>query len=151
VALSTSGARLKIAGTGSLEPDLRRLSVELGIAGRVDFLGFVPAGELVELYAGSRGAWYTPEDEDYGYVTVESFLSRKPVLTTHDAGGPLEFVEDGASGIVTDPEPRALARAIDQLWALPEARLREMGDAGHRRVSHITWDRVIGALTESIR
>jgi glycosyltransferase involved in cell wall biosynthesis len=151
LARSTTGARLKIAGTGSLESRLRRVAGELGIAGRVDFLGFVPAGELLELYAGSRGAWYTPEDEDYGYVTVESFLSRKPVLTTRDAGGPLEFVEDGVSGFVSDPEVEALAHAVDRLWSLPEARLREMGDEGHRRVSHISWDRVIDALTESIR
>jgi glycosyltransferase involved in cell wall biosynthesis len=151
LARSRAGARLKVAGTGSLEADLRRVAGELGIAGRVDFLGFVPPDELFELYAGCRGTWYAPEDEDYGYVTVESFLSRKPVLTTHDAGGPLEFVEDGVNGIVTDAEPRALARAIDRLWALPEPRLREMGQDGHRRVAQITWDRVVDALTGSIR
>jgi glycosyltransferase involved in cell wall biosynthesis len=151
LALTTSGARLKIAGTGSLEPDLRRVAGELGIAGRVDFLGFVPADDLLELYAGSRGALYTPEDEDYGYVTVESFLSRKPVLTTHDAGGPLEFVEDGVNGVVTDAEPPALAHAIDRLWSIPRSRLQEMGEEGRRRVAHITWDRVVDALTESIR
>jgi glycosyltransferase involved in cell wall biosynthesis len=151
LARSTTGARLKIAGAGSLEADLRRLTEELGVGGRVDFVGFVTPDELLELYAGSRGAWYTPEDEDYGYVTVESFLSRKPVLTTRDAGGPLEFVEDGVTGIVSDPEPEALAHAIDRLWALPQTRLREMGDEGRHRVSHITWDRVVDTLTESIR
>ena len=36
---------------------------------------------------------YAPFDEDYGYVTLEAFLARKPVITTTDAGGTLEFVE----------------------------------------------------------
>ena len=152
-ALARSGcrARLKIAGAGPLEGDLRRIAGELGIAERVDFLGFVPADDLLELYAGCRAAWYTPEDEDYGYVTVESFLSKKPVVTSSDAGGPLEFVEDGVNGWVAAPDPEDLGGAIDRLWALPEARLREMGEEGRRRVAHVNWDGVVDALTESIR
>ena len=70
------------------------------------FLGFVPAEELVALYAGCRAAYYGPVDEDYGYVTVEAFLSRKPVLTTTDAGGPLEFVTDGENGVGGASRPR---------------------------------------------
>ena len=57
-------------------------------------------------------------------MTVEAFLSSKPVVTATDAGGPLEFVEDGVSGFVAAPEPEALADAIDRLFALPESRLR---------------------------
>ena len=144
-------ARLRVAGTGSLEADLRRTAEKLGVADRVDFLGFVPADDLLELYAECRGAFYTPEDEDYGYVTVEAFLSKKPVITSSDAGGPLEFVEDDVNGYVAAPEPGALAESIDRLFSLSEPRLREMGEAGHRRTAHITWDRVVDCLTESIR
>jgi glycosyltransferase involved in cell wall biosynthesis len=63
----------------------------------------------------------------------------------------LEFVEDGVNGTVAAPEPDALAEAIDRLWALPEARLRELGAEGHSRVQGISWDGVIDRLTESIR
>jgi glycosyltransferase involved in cell wall biosynthesis len=146
-----SGARLKIAGTGPLEGDLRRRAARLGIEDRVDFLGFVSADDLVGLYASCRAAWYTPVDEDYGYVTVESLLSRKPVLTTSDAGGPLEFVTDGVSGVVVPPEAGALADAIDRLWATPEPLLRAMGEQGHARVKDITWDGVVDRLTETLR
>jgi glycosyltransferase involved in cell wall biosynthesis len=151
LARSRDEARLRIAGTGSLEKDLRRLAETLGVAKRVDFLGFVSPGDLLELYAGCRGALYTPVDEDYGYVTVESFLSRKPVITTSDAGGPLEFVEGGVNGFVASPEPAALATVIDSLYSLSDARLREMGTEGHERVQHISWDAVVDRLTESIR
>ena len=42
-------------------------------------------------------------------MTVEAFLSRKPVVTTTDAGGPLEFVTDGETGWWPSPTPEALA------------------------------------------
>jgi glycosyltransferase involved in cell wall biosynthesis len=151
LAASTSGARLKIAGQGSLEGELRRLAATLGLEGRVDFLGFVPPADVVGLYAGCRAAFYAPQDEDYGYVTVESFLSRKPVVTSTDSGGPLEFVEEGVTGAVAAPEPQALADAIDRLFSWPESRLREMGEAARGRVAHLSWDTVVDRLTETLR
>jgi glycosyltransferase involved in cell wall biosynthesis len=145
-----SGARLKIAGDGPLREELRKQIVGLGVEDRVELLGFVSADELVELYAGCRAAYYAPLNEDYGYVTVEAFLSRKPVVTTTDAGGPLEFVTDGETGLVALPSPEAVAEAIDRLWALPRATLAAMGDAGRERVADISWDRVVEALTEGL-
>lgn len=151
LALATKDARLKLTGAGPLRRDLERLAAELGIEGRVDFLGFVPEDELVALYATCRGVLYAPYDEDFGYVTLEAFLSKKPVVTARDSGGPLEFVEDGASGFVAAPEPAALADAIDRLWALPQPRLREMGEDASGRVASITWETVVDRLTEIVR
>jgi glycosyltransferase involved in cell wall biosynthesis len=145
-----SGARLKIAGTGPLEGELRKQIHGLGVADRVELVGFVAPDDLVSLYANCRAAYYAPLNEDYGYVTVESFLSRKPVVTTADAGGPLEFVTAGETGLVADPSPEAIAAAIDELWALPESRLRDMGEAGFARVRNIGWDDVIDKLTEGL-
>jgi glycosyltransferase involved in cell wall biosynthesis len=145
-----SGARLKIAGAGPLAEELRKQVEGLGVADRVELLGFVSAEQLLDLYAGCRAAYYAPLNEDYGYVTVEAHLSRKPVVTTADAGGPLEFVTDGESGLVAEPTAEAIAAAIDRLWAMPPARLREMGEAGRRRVEDINWDRVIDRLTEGL-
>jgi glycosyltransferase involved in cell wall biosynthesis len=144
------GARLKIAGSGPLEGELRRRIERLGLAARVELLGFVPPEDLIALYAGCRAAYYAPLNEDYGYVTVEAFLSRKPVLTTRDAGGPLEFVSDGETGWVSEPTADAVAEAIDALWSAPVARLRELGEAGHARVRDISWDHVIDRLTEGV-
>jgi glycosyltransferase involved in cell wall biosynthesis len=151
LAASTRRARLKVAGTGALAGDLARLAETLGIGGRVDFLGFVPDEDLVSLYAGCRATVYVPEDEDYGYVTVESLLSRKPVLTSTDSGGPLEFIEDGETGVVAVPTPEALAEGIDRLASLPEPRLREMGEGGRSRVAELSWDAVVDRLTETLR
>jgi glycosyltransferase involved in cell wall biosynthesis len=146
-----SGARLKIAGTGPLDQELRKQISGLGVEDRVELLGFVSAEDLIDLYARARAAYYAPMNEDYGYVTVEAFLSRKPVVTTTDAGGPLEFVTHGVTGVVCDPTPDAVADGIDALWAEPSARLREMGEAGRARVEGISWDHVIDQLTETLR
>ena len=144
------GARLKIAGAGPLEGELRKQIARLGIEDRVELLGFVSKEALVDLYARCRAAYYAPLNEDYGYVTVEAFLSKKTVVTTSDAGGPLEFVIDGENGIVTEPAPEAIAAGIDRLWSLSDARLSEMGEAGYAKVRDITWDRVIDALTDGL-
>ncbi len=145
------GARLKIAGTGPLEGELRKQIEGLGVGDRVELLGFVSADELIDLYARCRAALYVPLNEDYGYVTVEAMLSRKPVVTTDDAGGPLEFVTAGESGLLAAPDPESLAATIDTLWELPPARLLEMGAAGQQRVAGITWDHVIDTLTEGLQ
>jgi len=138
-----SRARLKIAGTGPLEAELQKQIARMGLEDRVELLGFVSADDLVDLYARCRAAYYAPLNEDYGYVTVEAFLSRKPVVTTTDAGGPLEFVSDAENGFVAEPTAGAIAAAIDRLWQEPVGRLEEFGEAGLARVAGISWDHVI--------
>jgi glycosyltransferase involved in cell wall biosynthesis len=151
VARARRSARLLVAGEGRLRGEIEKLAGRLGVEDRVKLLGFVSDEDLLSLYARCRATFYAPHNEDYGFVTVESFLSRKPVLTTTDSGGPLEFVTDGDSGLVTAPDADAIAEGIDRVFAAPEARLREMGESGHARVRGITWDRVVDCLTESVR
>ncbi len=144
-------ARLFVAGEGPLRGEIEKQVRRLGLDDRVQLLGFVSEEDLLTLYARCRAAIYAPHNEDYGYVTVESFLSGKPVLTTTDAGGPLEFVTDGECGFVTAPDPHAIAAAIDAIFAAPAARLRDMGEEGRRRVAGITWDHVVDRLAEAGR
>jgi glycosyltransferase involved in cell wall biosynthesis len=136
---------LIIAGDGSARAHLESRVERLGLADRVTFLGRVDDEQLIELYAGALGVLFTPFDEDYGYVTLEAFLSRKPVVTTTDAGGPLEFVADGVNGLVCAPAAEALAAAVNQLRADRTAAAR-LGDNGYDRARTITWEGVVEAL-----
>ena len=77
--------------------------------------------------------YYGPFDEDYGYVTLEGFAARRPVVTLTDAGGPLEFVTDGETGLVTPPEPQAIAHAFDRLFS-NRALAQTMGEAGNAKL-----------------
>ena len=63
-----------------------------GLNGQVEFVGRVDDERLADLYARCLAVYYAPVDEDFGMVPYEAFLSGKPVVTTLDAGGPLEVV-----------------------------------------------------------
>jgi glycosyltransferase involved in cell wall biosynthesis len=141
-----SRAKCLIAGTGPEEQALKRLTRELGIRDRVEFLGYVEDEHLLRLYANALAVFYAPYDEDYGYATVEAFKARKAVLTASDSGGVLEFVQDGETGYVIAPEqPQALAERIDQLFA-SRPLCQRMGEAGYELVRPITWERTIERL-----
>jgi len=147
---ASPSVRLKVAGRGPLEGSLRELAAMRGVEGRVDFLGFVSDEDLLTLLATARAAVYTPVNEDYGYVTLEAFLSGKTLITTDDTGGVLEFASKD-SGFIAAPDARALGAAMTEAWNTAPARLREMAEVGHRKVAPIQWDAVIDTLTESIR
>jgi glycosyltransferase involved in cell wall biosynthesis len=139
--------RCRIAGTGPEQDALASLIDRLGVQNKVELLGWVDDRKVVEQYANCLGVYYAPYDEDYGYVTVEAFKAAKPVLTTADAGGVLEFVEDGVTGFVCPSDsPREIGARIDALYKDRE-RTRRMGLAGQAKVREIRWDRVIERLT----
>ncbi len=140
--------RLVIVGEGTQEMALRGLIDELGLRDRVQLAGAVGDDDLLALYAGALGVVYTPFDEDFGYVTLEAFLARKPVITARDSGGTLEFVQAGVNGWVCDPTPEALADAFAELAGHP-ARSAALGDAGYDRARLVTWDGVIERLVGS--
>jgi glycosyltransferase involved in cell wall biosynthesis len=137
--------RLVVVGEGPLRRQLEQTAAAAGVADRVTWTGGVDVQRLVDLYGGARAIVFPPFDEDYGYVTLEAFLSRKPVVTATDAGGPLEFVEDGVTGLVVAPTPEALGAAIGRL-AGDATLARAMGDAGYDRARAITWDGVVERL-----
>ena len=139
------GLRLVVAGDGTQRANTERLVQERGLQDRVTFLGTVDDDRLVELYANALAVAYPPFDEDFGYVTLEAFLARKPVITCRDSGGPIEFVVDGENGWICDPDPAALTSAINAA-AADRAAAARMGDAGHARAAAITWDGVIEKL-----
>jgi glycosyltransferase involved in cell wall biosynthesis len=104
----------------------------------------------VEWFRQALGCAYIPYDEDsYGYVTLESYLSRKPVITCTDSGGTDALVKDGVTGCLVASEPRALATAMDSLYA-DRQRARRMGEDGFDLVQalRINWDNVIEKLTK---
>jgi glycosyltransferase involved in cell wall biosynthesis len=142
---SRSSIKGVIVGTGPLEADLRRRVHAYRLEDRIQFAGFVEDATLLELYARCRAVLYAPYDEDYGYVTLEAFHARKPVITTPDSGGVLEFVVDGTTGLVTDADPGAIAGAIDRLAGSAEL-CRHLGEAGHDKIRNISWDDVIRRL-----
>jgi glycosyltransferase involved in cell wall biosynthesis len=134
-----------IAGEGPDRSRLEQLASERGLNGRARFVGKVSEGELADLYARCLAVYYAPVDEDYGMVPLEAFLSEKPVLTTTDAGGPLEVVADGRTGLVVSPDAGEIARALGWLREHRDE-AASYGRAGKAIASEVTWDRAIARL-----
>ena len=140
-----ANVRLIVAGTGTQRETLEALAATLDVTPRVSFLGEVDDETLIGLYAGALAVVYPPFDEDFGYVTLEAFLAKKPVITTTDAGEPTAFVEDGLNGYVTEPTPEALSGAIAAL-AADRGNAARFGESGYERARTITWTGVIDRL-----
>jgi glycosyltransferase involved in cell wall biosynthesis len=140
-----STLELVIAGEGPDRKRLEELARDRGLNGRARFAGRVSEDELADLYSRCLAVYYAPVDEDFGMVPFEAFLSEKPVLTTTDAGGPLEVVTDGRTGLVVAPEAVELARAAG--W-LREHRddAAMFGREGRELAAGVTWDRAIARL-----
>jgi len=144
--------RLVIAGV----PDppeygdlVRDAIARLELRDRVEFHDrFIEEEEKVALLEHALGSVYIPIDEDnFGYVTAESFMADRPVVTATDSGGVCWIVEDGLTGFVVEPRPDALARAFDTLWD-DRVEASRLGQGGHRRLSslRLDWDHAIETL-----
>jgi glycosyltransferase involved in cell wall biosynthesis len=87
--------------------------------------------------------FYAPVDEDFGMVPYEAFLADKPVVTTTDAGGPLEIVTNRVTGLVCEPRAEELAAAFASLNPNDAAM---WGRAGHEIAERVNWDATIDRL-----
>ncbi len=103
--------------------------------------------EKCRFMANSLGCIFIPYNEDYGYITLEAFLSKKPVITCTDSGGPVYFVKEGKNGYVADPDPKSIAQAMDKLYN-DRKLAEEMGNNGFKCITdlNITWDETIRRL-----
>lgn len=147
LAHTMTSVRCILISTGPERESLERLAGDLGLGTRVEFRGFVPDHELIDLYANARAVYYAPVDEDYGFTSVQALAAARPVVTTEDSGGVLEFVTDAVNGCVVAPQPHAIATRLDTL--INNAELAAwLGAAGPSAVAEITWDRVVAALVD---
>jgi glycosyltransferase involved in cell wall biosynthesis len=137
--------RCVIVGDGPDRPRLEEVARRLDLDGRARFAGRVDDEELADLYARCLAVYYAPVDEDYGLVPYEAFLSEKPVVTTTDAGGPLEVVDDRRTGLVCEPRAAALAEACAFLQSHRDE-AKAWGQAGKEIARRLSWDETVARL-----
>jgi sugar transferase (PEP-CTERM/EpsH1 system associated) len=124
------GLRVEVAGGGPCREDLERLAAELGVAGRLSFLGEVR--NVAALLARARMFVLPSRSEGIPLTALEAMACGLPVLATR-VGGLAEVVEDGSTGLLVPPaDPAALAEVMAALWDDPDRRDR-MGRSGRRR------------------
>ena len=144
-----SDAKIVIAGSGT-ESELnyiKNIIKKEKLKDRVKLVGFISEQEKIDYYAKCLGVYFGAYDEDYGYITLESFFSKKPIIVHEDAGGPLEFVENDKNGYVVKSDPQIIAEKIDY-WYTNKEIAKKMGENGYQSLieKHMNWDYVIDKL-----
>ncbi|MDY6945273.1 MAG: glycosyltransferase family 4 protein [Pseudomonadota bacterium] len=123
--------KLKFAGIGPMEAELRALAATLGIAQRVEFLGYIE--QMPKLYADIDLVVQSSFTEGMPNVILEAAYLRVPIVATA-VGGTAEVVEHGKSGWLIPPYSlEALTAGIERYLRDPDEFAR-MGDAAHARV-----------------
>jgi glycosyltransferase involved in cell wall biosynthesis len=145
--LVRSPVKLVLAGNSADKKRYEDLIKTHQVSDRVTMRGFVNDDELIELYANSLGVCYLPFDEDYGYVTLEAMLSGKPVVVPRDSGGAAELVDDQVTGLISDPDPQAIAESLDLLYS-DRTRALKMGEQGLEKLKamKLSWEWVVEKL-----
>lgn len=140
--------KIIIAGSGNSNEigHINNLIKQYKLHDKVKLAGYISEDEKIEYYANCLGVYFGAYDEDYGYITLESFFSRKPIIVHDDAGGPLEFVNSN-NGFIIDKDAHILAEKIDEL-SNNRQKARQMGEEGYNMLikKNINWDYIISKL-----
>lgn len=132
-AAKTAGIKLKIAGTGPIEAELKALQVDL--SGDVEFLGYRSGTELHDLVRGARAVvlpseWY----ENAPMSVLESFALGTPVIGARIGGIP-EMVIKGHTGWTFESRNAAdLAELLSRIKSMPAAQVAQTGRAARDHV-----------------
>jgi glycosyltransferase involved in cell wall biosynthesis/predicted metal-dependent phosphoesterase TrpH len=139
---------LVLAGGGPEEPMLHERLRE-----HATFLGWLEGEELARVYASADAFLFASRTDTFGQVILEAQASGLPVIAV-DEGGPASLIEHGDSGLLTAPDPDALASALVSVTGTPllAERLRRAGLAAARQR---TWKgsmaQLAGGYSEALR
>jgi glycosyltransferase involved in cell wall biosynthesis len=148
--------RWAVVGDGPERPALERLAAELGIAGRVDFLGRRPHEDAVAI--GRTGAVFVlpSVDEAFGVAYVEAMAAGTPAIGCLGEPGPEEIARlGGGIRLVAPGDPEEIARTLAGILDDERTR-RELAHEARRTVAeHFTWAacgrETVAAYEEALR
>jgi glycosyltransferase involved in cell wall biosynthesis len=121
-----------IAGEGPERGNLQRMAQDLGVGGRVKFLGW--RNDRASLFKTADLCVYPSREEPFGNVVVEAWACGTPLVTTASTG-PRWLVRNGEDAMMTPiDDVEALAAGIGSLLASRELRT-SLAAAGRRRVA----------------
>ena len=120
-----------IIGGGRRAEEMRQLVADLGLAGRVHFLGQRP--DIPDLLSALDIFVLPSHSEGVSLALLEAMAAGLPVIATRVGGLP-EVVTDGVNGLLMPPQdPEALAQALARLLDDP-ALAKELGENARRHV-----------------
>lgn len=149
---------LFIAGTGELEPNLKKFVTAHSMEQKVHFLGFLPDETLRQAYADCDIFVLSSvqKSEAFGIVQLEAMVYGKPVINTNLPSGVPYVSIHGETGLTVPPsDEMALAEAISKLASDKELREKLGKNAAERLQTYFNEKNVIKelykALSENIK
>lgn len=140
--------RLVVAGTGHQLADQQDRAARYGVGDLISWAGFLDATDTARLLAAADLVVVPSLYEPFGLVALEAQLAGTPVAVS-DTGGLAELVEPGRTGLRFAPEnPAAIADAVRQLVADPDAARRWAAVAQRRARQEFGWAAVAGRTAE---
>lgn len=129
------GIRVAVVGDGPSMASVRRALAGLDAT----FLGALHGTDLADAYAAFDIFAHTGTEETFGQTIQEAQASGLPVIAPR-AGGPIDLIAHGETGLLTDPaHPDSIRDAVLALATDPASRAR-LGEAGRRAVLGRTWE-----------
>lgn len=143
-------ARLVFAGSwpdAAYERGIRRLVADLGLAGDVDFAGFLPRAELDRLYAESQVFCLMSRCESFGIPAIEAQLFGTPVVSSSVCAIP-EIC--GSGGLFRDPDDVPGVAAALQSLLEDHAEWSRLSAAARANAARFTWAECSRPLVERL-
>jgi glycosyltransferase involved in cell wall biosynthesis len=143
-------ATLTVAGEGAERPRLEALCHELGLGGRVHFVGALPRAEVLGLMRAADVVVLSSAWENFPHGLVEALAMGTPVIATR-AGGVLEIVEDGRNGLLVESGDAPAFAAAVRMFLADTALQERLRAAAAPSVARFQQDAVYGRLEEILR
>jgi glycosyltransferase involved in cell wall biosynthesis len=146
-----NGIVYKICGTGPMREEVERFAEERS---NVNYLGYVPDDELLQLYKDASLFLMPSRRETFGLVAMEAMSSGTPVIVT-DIPGPRTFVRASFGRMVPPEDSKALAESIQWFYHLfleqPDELRAMASNAREACVKEYDWENVADKLAVMIR
>lgn len=123
-----------IIGTGDSEYEqfLKKEIDRLGIAGRINFLGFLESHQKYKALSELRALFVPSEQENFGMIVPEALICGTPVYAS--LGTPWSELNEQNCGWWSDNSPETIASVIEEVFSKTDAELLEMGRNGRRLI-----------------
>lgn len=130
--------------------ELSELAEALGITKKVTMLRSPSDAGKLWLLKRCTALLYTPSNEHFGIVPIESMYMQRPVIACN-SGGPTETVVNGETGYLCEPNEVEFGQAMARLSS-DQQLARDLGQRGRSRVQqHFSFEAFTNQLDKLVK
>ena len=138
------GLKVRVAGQGYWEPQVRQAVDRLGLGDAVELLGWVDEETKQRVLASSWALAMPSVKEGWGLAVLEAAANGTPTVAFRAGGGLRESVLHGTTGLLAD-DLEEFTRHL--AWVLLNRHLRErLGEAARAHAAGFTWPQSVAGF-----